>query len=460
MLMLISFVALLCFGVAVGVFTERLASRRVASILTSHNQIWPTLVKCFVSWCVWKYVIFHPWHHDDDYDGNGNGHGNDFGNDFGNGNGMTCVLPAMEKWGMLDENNVHIHTDIHVCEGALEGIKVSTILFLRCACFYMGAFFGAALQPIGLTGGIACGKSTVARLLSEPSTTSSVGINTYGTRSRRHNDAIAIVDVDKIAHDILVPGKMGSDCGYKRVVDAFHGADIFVAKEQKPTLTCTRTNENEDENENENPTQDETQDETQYENDTSPPIDRRKLGDIIFRDVKKRRALNGITHPLISKIMLKQAIREKLSPSSDKTAAVAVDIPLLFEVGLIMRMFFAIKIVVACNEKIQLKRLAERNKDLSKEQCEHRIKSQMSIGKKVKMADIVIWNNGSMDDLVVEVEKARSEVMNRSNALYGITVANAIAYAGGLTLAMCFHDVIKLIAENSMLLQCMIGGDC
>ncbi len=404
---LIPIVILLPFGLAVGVITERLASRRVATILTSKNQIWPTVVKCFISWCVWKYFIFHRWQND----------------------GITCSLPGMKWWLVDDDDDDDDSIHVLICEGALEGIKVSTILFLRCACFCTGAFFGAALQPIGLTGGIACGKSTVARLLGESSRK-----NRYKPMKK---DAIAIVDLDVIAHDILVPGKMGSDCGYKRVVNAFHGSDIFV--EPKPTKS---------------------ENEASPSGDQTPPIDRRKLGDIIFRDAKKRRALNGITHPLISKIMLKQVIREKMSPSSDKTATVAVDIPLLFEVGLVMRMLFAIKIVVACDEKIQLKRLAERNKDLTKEQCEHRVKSQMPIWKKVKMADIVIWNNGSMDDLVVEVEKARREVMNRSIALYGITVANAVACAGGLTLAICFHDVIKLIAENSMLLQCMIGGEC
>lgn len=43
----------------------------------------------------------------------------------------------------------------------------SVRLILRLLCFSVGLGMGSAFQPVGLTGGIACGKSTVSKILSE-----------------------------------------------------------------------------------------------------------------------------------------------------------------------------------------------------------------------------------------------------------------------------------------------------
>lgn len=45
------------------------------------------------------------------------------------------------------------------------GIPVQFIV--RWLCFSAGLGLGSALQPVGLTGGIACGKSTVSKIMSE-----------------------------------------------------------------------------------------------------------------------------------------------------------------------------------------------------------------------------------------------------------------------------------------------------
>jgi dephospho-CoA kinase len=210
---------------------------------------------------------------------------------------------------------------------------------------------------------------------------------------------------------------MGSDCGYKRLTDAFAGEDIFV---------------------------------TGYgETDKDKPIDRRKLGDIVFRDSSKRKTLNRITHPLISKIMMKQIVRQGLFPSSDNSSIVCVDIPLLYEIGFTMRLLFGLKVVVACDTDIQLKRLMERNKDLTKEQCLHRINSQIPVAEKVKMADIVIWNNGSLDELRLHVENARQEIIHRSEAFLGITLSRFIVIFGVMTLSSCMMSIVNICFEDS-----------
>ncbi len=356
-------------GLAISICTARLASQSILS--KTLPRFWNTFVTCAISYLSWRYLIFLQWPGGDTR----------FAAD--------CTLDSLSYW--LPKSDGHNS----VCTPS-DALEITVILGLRCMLFALGAKLGTALQPVGLTGGIACGKSTVSTLLRDPS-------------KKGRNDAFAVVDVDAIAHDILVPGKMGSDCGYRRVVKVFSSNDIFISKSDSK----------------------------------DPLIDRRKLGDIIFRDASKRRILNGITHPLISKIMLKQIIFESIAPSSRETSVVSVDIPLLYEVGLQMRLLFGIKIVVACDESIQLERLMARNKDLTREQCVGRIQSQIPIYKKAEMADIVIWNNGTRKDLVLQVEKARREVLNRSHAFGGITLPKFILACCILTISSCILEVTK-----------------
>ncbi|MTH52886.1 dephospho-CoA kinase [Bacillus mangrovi] len=95
---------------------------------------------------------------------------------------------------------------------------------------------------IGLTGGIASGKSTVSSMLKEM--------------------GFPVVDADLIAKEAVDPGKPA----YHRIVEAF-GKEIL-----HPDGT----------------------------------IDRGKLGNIIFNDSGKRNTLNGIVHPEVRKEMIRQ----------------------------------------------------------------------------------------------------------------------------------------------------------
>ncbi|MBI2058910.1 MAG: dephospho-CoA kinase [Nitrospirae bacterium] len=91
------------------------------------------------------------------------------------------------------------------------------------------------MQTIGLTGGIATGKSTVARYLVQ-----------FGA---------SLIDADEVAHEIILPGRPA----YDEIVRAF-GSVVLAADRA---------------------------------------IDRIALGQIVFTDPQKRRLLNGITHPRI-----------------------------------------------------------------------------------------------------------------------------------------------------------------
>lgn len=95
---------------------------------------------------------------------------------------------------------------------------------------------------IGLTGGIASGKSTVAAMFRD-----------------LH---IPVIDADEIAHRVTaIDGE-----AYQLIVETF-GSDIL---------------------------------------DSNGAIDRRRLGAIVFHDEQKRKQLNAIVHPLVRQHMLKQ----------------------------------------------------------------------------------------------------------------------------------------------------------
>jgi len=255
-----------------------------------------------------------------------------------------------------------------------------TSSMIRVATYAAGIIVGTALQPVGLTGGIATGKSTVATLLQEDDV------------EQKNTTDIVIIDLDRIAHDILLPRHLTTtESVYDRLVSEF-GREILT--------TTTR------------------------DGDTASSsialIDRRKLGEMVFADRQKRMKLNSITHPKIRKIMLMRILMEglglSLSQSTNKSYAkqrvVCVDIPLLFEGGLPMRMLFGTIIVVACNPTLQLERLHTRNPDLTIEQCQQRIASQISVEEKVRKSDMVIWNDGSLKSLKSQVRKVKEKVAN------------------------------------------------
>jgi dephospho-CoA kinase len=138
-------------------------------------------------------------------------------------------------------------------------------------------------------------------------------------------------------------------------------------------------------------------------------IDRRKLGDIIFQDGGKRKALNRITHPCIIRVMLQQLMAGSLF---SRGSVVCADVPLLFESGS-MRWLFGLIIVVACDPDLQYRRLCQRNPDLTEKQCRERIASQIPIDRKAALADILIWNDGTLDALSTHVSRVKLHLQNR-----------------------------------------------
>ena len=168
---------------------------------------------------------------------------------------------------------------------------------------------------IGLTGGYGSGKSMVLKEFSR------LGAET--------------VSADEIARDIVKPGRPA----WKRIVKTF-GRGILGSENR---------------------------------------LDRKKLAAIIFKDPRKRRLLEKITHPGII-----TAINKELRASKKP---VVVEAPLLFEARL--GKLFDVIITVTADFKVVSRRLGEPSAAIRA-----RIRSQMPAGKKADLSDFVIDNSG------------------------------------------------------------------
>ena len=128
-------------------------------------------------------------------------------------------------------------------------------------------------------------------------------------------------------------------------------------------------------------------------------LDRKKLSKIVFRDIEKRKKLEGFTHPAILEEFLNQinAIARK-----DPNAIIQVSVPLLIELNL-QYMFDKILVVYASTEQ-QMQRLCKRD-SISKEEAANILKAQMPIDEKVSYADFVVRNETNLKETRRQVEK-------------------------------------------------------
>lgn len=135
-------------------------------------------------------------------------------------------------------------------------------------------------------------------------------------------------------------------------------------------------------------------------------IDRGRLGDIIFKDARQKEVLNGIVHPEVFREMEAQ-IR---AAASDRPGAVIIlDVPLLIETG--MQAALNTVILVYSPEAVQIQRLMARD-HLSATDALARVRSQMPIEEKRRLAGIIIDNSGT-----IAATRARTlEVYQRLNA--------------------------------------------
>jgi dephospho-CoA kinase len=188
---------------------------------------------------------------------------------------------------------------------------------------------------IGLTGNIASGKSTVAKLFEQ------FGVYT--------------IDADEISKIIM--SKNGS--AYNAIIEYF-GKNIL-----------NEVNE----------------------------INRAKLKEIVFNNPKERKILEEIVQPKIIEYEKKLVGKIK---GKDSNAIIMTHAALIIEKNTYKR--FDKVIVIYISKENQLNRLLKRD-NMSLQLAKKIISSQMPIEEKLKYADIIIDNNGTLDDLKSEVDR-------------------------------------------------------
>jgi dephospho-CoA kinase len=130
-------------------------------------------------------------------------------------------------------------------------------------------------------------------------------------------------------------------------------------------------------------------------------IDRQKLAEIIFHNKHERVVLNSITHPRIFELMSERLgeLEDEIGPEG----IVVIDIPLLIEAN--AEGIFDYNLVVDASPEIQVERLIL-EREYSAEQAWARIRSQASRDEKLDSADYVIHNEGGLEELQFEVDRA------------------------------------------------------
>ena len=196
----------------------------------------------------------------------------------------------------------------------------------------------SAYAPIGLTGGIASGKSTVASLF-----------RAWGA---------FVADADEISRHALDPD---TDC-YEKTVAAF-GRGILHG---------------------------------------DGTVDRRKVASIVFSDKKALNLLNGIIHPYVRRIIRADS---QTAYAESPNRMIVWDVPLLFETGYDEEV--AKTVVVTARQSLRIERIVARDGP-TRAAALRRIRAQMPDREKVQRADLVIRNNGSLEEL----EKRTREVFD------------------------------------------------
>ena len=115
-------------------------------------------------------------------------------------------------------------------------------------------------------------------------------------------------------------------------------------------------------------------------------IDRRALGRIVFDDERKLKKLCAITHPEVIRAAKKEIAK------SPKGRIIVIDAPLLIEANLAGAVDALV--VVTSSRKKQVERCMKKF-GMAKGEVYKRIRRQMPLAKKVKLADFIIDNNSS-----------------------------------------------------------------
>ena len=210
------------------------------------------------------------------------------------------------------------------------------------------------MKIIGLTGGIGSGKSTVADYLI----------------SRGYH----VLDADQIAREIVLPG---SEMLIR--LAAVFGEDIIQE---------------------------------------DGGLDRKKLGNMVFSDTKKKKTLDSLMHTEILELIHERILqfREQAESAAEnaidpehisKSKMIFIDAPLLFETGLdksVSEIW-----VIDVDDETRIKRIMERD-GLRREDILKRIGTQMARDEKNRRADVILDNTGDQEALYQQIEQLLKKI--------------------------------------------------
>jgi len=160
-----------------------------------------------------------------------------------------------------------------------------------------------------------------------------------------------IVDADAIAREVVAPGTQG----LAAIVEAF-GAAVLAA---------------------------------------DGSLDRPRLAAVVFADPEARGTLDGIVHPLV------RARARELEAAAPPGAVVVHDVPLLAETG--QGSAYDVVVVVEADPDMRVARLVERG--LTAEDARARIAVQATDEERRAIADVVLDNSGTPEELAQQVER-------------------------------------------------------
>lgn len=165
---------------------------------------------------------------------------------------------------------------------------------------------------------------------------------------------VPVLEADVLAREVVEPGTPG----LRKVVEAF-GEDVL---------------------------------------DGAGALDRKKLGKRVFSDAGARAKLEGLLHPLIRELGKKRLL--ELEARGEPLAG--YEAPLLVEVGLASEL--RPLVVVSADEATQIERARGRD-GFDEAAARARIRAQMPLAEKRALADYVIENTGSLEQLERETER-------------------------------------------------------
>ena len=194
------------------------------------------------------------------------------------------------------------------------------------------------MKKIGLTGGIGSGKSTVANFFAE------LGIE--------------VIDADKIVHELLADNA----AVLQKIIEHF-GSMVVTEKHE---------------------------------------LDRKLLREIIFNDIKERKWLENLLHPLVYKIMIERA-------NMTKSPYCVLVIPLLFETNS-SSMVDRVLVVESSQENQIIRSLKRDQTNLA--DIKNIMAAQIDRETRLKKADDIIYNDGTLETLKSQIIKLHDKYLH------------------------------------------------